>query len=81
LFETWRSFIAVAFQLRFRAYAIRTVQVKQDAMTLIRTYQLLVYVDDVNILCGSVRTIKESVDTLIVAIMETGLELNADTIK
>jgi len=50
-------------------------------MTLIRTYQLLVYVDDVNILCGSVRTIKESVDTLIVAIMETGLELNADTIK
>jgi len=39
-------------------YAIRRGQVNQDGMKLNGTYQLLVYVD-VNILGGSVRTVKK----------------------
>jgi hypothetical protein len=50
-------------------------------MKLNCTHQLLVYVDDVYILGGSVHTAKENIDALIVASMETGLELNADKIK
>jgi len=42
------------------------------------TLQLLVYADDVNILGGSVHTIKENADALIVASKETGLEVDAD---
>jgi hypothetical protein len=39
-------------------YAIRRVQVNQDGLKFHGTQQLLVYVDDVNILDGSVQTIK-----------------------
>jgi len=35
-------------------YAIRRVQVNQDGLKLNGTHQLLVYADDVNILCSSV---------------------------
>jgi hypothetical protein len=35
-------------------YAIRKVQVNQDSLKLNGTHQLLVYVDDVNILGGSI---------------------------
>jgi len=42
------------------------------------TLQLLVYVDDVNILGGSVHTIKENTEALIVASKEIKLEVNAD---
>jgi hypothetical protein len=38
--------------------AIRRVKVIKDGLKLNGTYQLLVYVDDVNILEGSVHTIK-----------------------
>ena len=38
-------------------YVIRRVQVNQDGLKLNSTHQLLVYVDDVNILGGSVHTI------------------------
>jgi hypothetical protein len=37
-------------------YAIRRVQINQDDLKLNGTHQLLVYVDDVNILGGSVHT-------------------------
>jgi len=37
-----------------------------------------VYADDVNTLGGSVYTIKENTEVLIVASKETGLEVNAD---
>ena len=40
-------------------YAIRRVQVNQNSSKLNSTNQLLVYVDDVNILGGSVSTIKK----------------------
>jgi len=45
------------------------------------THQLLVYADDVNILGGSVHTVKKNAETLVVANKETGLEVNADETK
>jgi len=44
-------------------------------------HQLLVYDDDVNILGGSVHTIKENAEALVVASKEIGLEVNADKTK
>ena len=62
-------------------YAIRRVQVIQDGLKLNGTHRLLVYTDDVNILGGSVRTIKENAEVLVVASKEIGLEVNADKTK
>jgi len=45
------------------------------------THQLLVYADDVNILGGSVRTVKKNIEALVVASKENGLEVNADKTK
>ena len=45
-------------------YAIRKVQVNQDGLKLNGTHQLLAYADDVNILGGSVHTIKENAEAL-----------------
>ena len=50
-------------------------------MKLYGTHQLLVYADDVNTLGGSVHTIKENTEVLVVASKETGLEVNADKTK
>jgi hypothetical protein len=55
-------------------YAIKRVQVNQDGLNLNGTHQLLAYADDVNILGGSVRTVKENVEALVVATKEIGLE-------
>ena len=41
-------------------YAIRRIQGNQNGLKLNGTYQLLVYADDVNILRGSVHTIKKN---------------------
>ena len=40
-------------------YAIRRVQVNQDGLKLNGTHQLVAYADDVNILGGSVHTVKK----------------------
>jgi hypothetical protein len=40
--------------------AIRNIQVNQDGLKLNDTHQRLVYADDVNILGGSIHTIKET---------------------
>ena len=45
------------------------------------THQLLVYADNVNILGGSLHTVKENAETLILASKEIGLEVNADKPK
>jgi len=61
--------------------AIRRVQVNQDGLKLNGTHQLLVYVNDVNILGGSIHTVKKNAEALVVATKETGLEVNADKTK
>ena len=53
----------------------------QDGLKLNGTHQLLVYADDVNILGGSVHTVKENAEALVVAKKEIGLEVNADKTK
>ena len=62
-------------------YAIRRVQVNQDSLKLNGTHQLLAYADDVNILGGSIHTVKENAEALVVATKESGLEVNADKTK
>ena len=47
--------------------ANRRVQVKQDDLNFIGIHQILVYADDVDILGGSVYTIKENAKALVVA--------------
>jgi len=60
---------------------IRRVQVNQDGLKLNGTHQLLVYGDDVNILGGSVLTIKEHAEALLVVSKEIRLEANGDKTK
>jgi len=45
------------------------------------THQLVVYADGVNILGGSVHTVKENGEALVVVSMDTGQEVNADKSK
>jgi hypothetical protein len=47
-------------------YVISRVQVNQGGVKLNGTHQLLVYDDDVNMLGGSVHTIKENAEGLVV---------------
>jgi hypothetical protein len=42
------------------------------------THQLLVFADDVNILGGSMHTLKKNTDTLVVTSKNIGLEVNVD---
>ena len=62
-------------------HAIRRVQVNKDGLKLNGTHQLFVYADDVNILGGSVHTVKENAEALVVATKGIGLEVNADKTK
>jgi len=62
-------------------YAIRRVQVNQDGLKLNGTHQLLAYADDVNILAGSMHTLKENAEALVAATREIGLEVSADKTK
>jgi hypothetical protein len=48
-------------------YTISFVHVNQDGLKLNVTHQLLVYAEDVNILGGSVCTIQENAEALIMA--------------
>jgi len=62
-------------------HAIRRVQVNQDGLKLHGTHQLLVYADDVNILGGSIHTLKENAETLVVSSKKSGTEVNTDKTK
>jgi hypothetical protein len=50
-------------------------------MKLNGTYQLMVYVDYVNKLGGSIHTVKKNKETLLVGSKEIGLEVNSDKTK
>jgi len=71
--DLWLLLLNITF-----GYAIRKVRVKQDDLKLNGTHQLLVYADDVNILGGSVHTIKNNTEAFLVGSKEIGLEVNAD---
>jgi hypothetical protein len=45
------------------------------------THQLLVYPDDVNILSGSIHTIRKNTEASVIASKEIGLEVNAEKTK
>jgi hypothetical protein len=62
-------------------YAISRVQVNQNGLQLNGKHQFLVYADDVNIMDGSIYSIKKIKEGLLVSIRETGLEVNADKTK
>ena len=62
-------------------YVIRRVQKNQDGLRLNGTHQLMVYAGDGNMLGGSVHTIQENAEALIVASKQIGLEVNADKTK
>jgi len=51
-------------------YTIRRVQVNQDGLKLNGAHQLLAYADDVNILGGSINTLKENAQALVAASRE-----------
>jgi hypothetical protein len=61
-------------------YAIRRVQVNQDGLKLNGTHQHLAYADDVNILGGSLHSLKENAEALVAATRESGIEVSADNL-
>ena len=62
-------------------FSTRKVQVYQDGLKLNGTHQLLIYANDVNVLGGSLHTIKKNTKAFVVASEETELEVNADETK
>jgi len=72
-----RCFIAIAFQVFFRICHLE-VRVNQEGLKLNGSHQILVYADDVNILGGSVHTLRKNTEDLVVASKENGLEVNSD---
>jgi len=62
-------------------YAIRRVQVNQDGLKLNGTHQFLAYANDVNILGGSIYTLKENAEALVAVTRKIGLEVSADKTK
>ena len=59
-------------------YAVRKAQVNQDGLKLKGILQVLVYEDDVNIMGGSVGTLKKNARALVVASKEIRVEVNGD---
>jgi len=60
---------------------ITMVQVTHEGLKLNGTHQLLVYADVVNILEGSVYTIKENTKALVVALKDNGIKVSAEKSK
>jgi hypothetical protein len=62
-------------------YAIWRVQANQKGSKLNEMHQLLVYANDVDILGGSIHTIRKNTDALLIASKEIGFEANAEKTK
>jgi hypothetical protein len=62
-------------------YVIRRVQENQMGLKLNWAYQLMVYVDDVNLLGDNTDTIKENTETPIVPSEKVGLEVITEKTK
>ena len=62
-------------------YSIRRFQINQNDLKLNGPHQLLDYADYVNILGGSVHTVKDKAEALVIAGKKTGLEVNVDKTK
>jgi len=72
--------IAIALQLSYTVCHL--VGSSQQEWREIRWYTLdLVYADDINMMGGSVSTMKENRESFVAACKETGLEVNADKTK
>jgi hypothetical protein len=62
-------------------YVIKRVKANQEDLKLNDAHQLLVYADDVNILGGSIRTVRKNTQALAIASKGTGLEENGQKTK
>jgi hypothetical protein len=62
-------------------YAIMGAQANQVGLKLNGTHLLLVYADVVNILGGSIHTVRKNTEALLIVSKEIGLEVNAEKTK
>lgn len=59
-------------------YTIRTVQPKQEGLKVNEKHQLLVYADEINVLCKKKIHTVQKTEALLVTSKETGLEVNVE---